>query len=171
MKPRLNATSGGTHAVLSHSIRVYGSRTCILNSNLDVDFQVLFESVPGLYLVLDRHLNIIALSEAYLRATMTKAIEASNLKSAFVATISHEQRTPMAGLIGFLELALDSGPNHEQRTLIATANESAEALLAILNDILDLSRIEAGKATLECTPFNSIFGPRIAIVTQVNVVI
>jgi signal transduction histidine kinase len=92
-----------------------------------------------------------------LQTARDQAIEASNLKSAFIATISHELRTPLAGLIGFLELAMQTRLDDEQRLLITTASESAEALLTIVNDILDLSRIEAGKATLEYTPFNAIF--------------
>ena len=86
-----------------------------------------------------------------------RAIESSNLKSAFVATISHELRTPLSGLMGFLELALATQLDAEQRQLLTTANESAEALLTIVNDVLDLSKIEAGKTELEIVPFNPIF--------------
>lgn len=86
-----------------------------------------------------------------------EAIQASNMKSAFVATISHELRTPLSGVTGLLELALFTDLTAQQRELLKTAHESAEALLVIVNDILDLSRIEAGKPNLEIVPFNAIF--------------
>lgn len=86
-----------------------------------------------------------------------QAIESLNLKSAFVATISHELRTPLTGLLGYLELALSTGLNADQKELLTIASQSAEALLTIVNDLLDLSKIEAGKAELEMVPFNAMF--------------
>lgn len=92
-----------------------------------------------------------------LQRARDQAIESSNLKSAFVATMSHELRTPLTGLIGFVELALRTDLGKEQRELLETASQSAEALLTVVNDILDLSKIEAGKVELETVPFNAIF--------------
>jgi signal transduction histidine kinase/CheY-like chemotaxis protein len=82
------------------------------------------------------------------------ALAASQAKSEFLANMSHELRTPMNGLLGMLDLTLDTRLESEQREQLETAQRCAYALLALLNDILDLSKIEAGKMMLEQVPFN-----------------
>jgi two-component system sensor histidine kinase/response regulator len=78
---------------------------------------------------------------------------ASRTKSEFLANMSHELRTPMNGVIGMIDLALMNQLDEETGEFLKIAHSSAESLLTILNDILDVSKIEAGKLSIDNTPF------------------
>lgn len=81
------------------------------------------------------------------------AEQASRTKSEFLANISHEVRTPLNALMGLTRLLMDSRLDEEQRSWLDLMDSSAHSLLGLLNDVLDLSRIEAGKLDIEKVPF------------------
>src|SRR5439155_260728 len=93
---------------------------------------------------------------ADLASALAVAREATLLKGRFLANMSHEIRTPMNGVLGMIELLLDTPLNSEQQEYAEAVKHSAGALLTITNDILDLSKIEAGRLTIECIPFDLV---------------
>jgi signal transduction histidine kinase/CheY-like chemotaxis protein len=92
--------------------------------------------------------------EAALHTARAEAEAANRAKSAFLANMSHEIRTPMNGVVGMAELLCDSALTDEQRLFAETIRSSGEALLVIINDILDYSKIEAERLTLYPEPFD-----------------
>jgi signal transduction histidine kinase len=86
---------------------------------------------------------------------LRKEAEAMSIsKSAFLANMSHDIRTPMNSIVGFSELALDSEPSPRTRDYLGKIQTNAEWLLQIINDILDISKVESGKMELESIPFD-----------------
>ncbi|WP_121256001.1 hybrid sensor histidine kinase/response regulator [Nocardioides ferulae] len=144
-----------THSVVSIPVLCDGALVRVVQaladeSPLDDNSHALIDQVATqLGLVAGREQTARALAQA-----RDAAMEASRLKSAFLATMSHEIRTPMNGVIGLGELLLHTDLDPRQRRLAEGLQTAGTTLMAIINDILDLSKIESGKLELEAADFD-----------------
>ena len=105
---------------------------------------------------LQQTLEELEVRNAELDITRSKAIYANNAKSEFLANMSHEIRTPLSGIIGFTELLQGTSLSTQQQDYTKTIHKSSISLLEIINDILDLSKIESGKVEISSSEFNLI---------------
>ncbi len=121
-----------------------------------------FDSVKKKHLYSDKEINILNVfaqmlvnvierqrMQSHLIASREEADRSNKAKSIFLANMSHELRTPLNGVIGFLDMLNHTNLTSEQYRYIISAMKSAESLMSIINDILDLSKVEAGKLELE----------------------
>src|SRR5262249_13846833 len=106
---------------------------------------------------LESYANELGRKNRELATALSTAKETTELKRRFLAMMSHEIRTPLNGILGMTELLMSTSLDPEQREYSEAVRHSAEALLTVINDILDASKIEAGKLTLEILPFDPKF--------------
>jgi signal transduction histidine kinase/ActR/RegA family two-component response regulator len=140
--------------VMLHYLVGAGIATLMIISRQAYGWAAWLLIVPTLYLVY-RSYQIYMRNireSAELARAKTEAEEANRLKSEFLANMSHEMRTPMNGVLGMSELLRTTPLNREQREFIETIHQSASSLLVVINDVLDISRIEAGKLELRPEP-------------------
>jgi two-component system sensor histidine kinase/response regulator len=145
---------------------IRGEEVCLPQAN----FSWIFCPVPSQHLVRGYAVDMtdvkaaeeaLRLSSQHLRDSnrqldqaLKDSQEAAEVKASFLATVSHELRTPMNGVIGMTGLLMDTEPSEEQQSYIETIRQCGEALLSLINDILEFGKIEAGKLELECIDFN-----------------
>jgi signal transduction histidine kinase/DNA-binding response OmpR family regulator/HPt (histidine-containing phosphotransfer) domain-containing protein len=98
--------------------------------------------------------NQLLQSNRCLDQALEVAKESARVKTAFLATVSHELRTPMNGVIGMTSLLMETSLTSEQQSYAETIRQCGEALLQLINDVLECGKIEAGKLELECLDFN-----------------
>jgi signal transduction histidine kinase/AmiR/NasT family two-component response regulator len=107
-----------------------------------------------LSMALANRLNVLKKAQAQQQQTLLRAEAENAAKSEFLAKMSHEIRTPMNALLGITQLLQDTPLDHNQKNFVDTLHRSGHALLHVINDILDYSKISAGKITLESTDFD-----------------
>lgn len=112
------------------------------------------EGKPDMFVAIERDITEAKRQEQLLAEAKSAAEEGGRAKSEFLATMSHEIRTPMNAVIGMADLLCDSPLNDDQRVYADTIRASSQALLDIINDVLDLSKLDAGKMQIHSAPFD-----------------
>ncbi len=124
--------------------------------NVEVHAYPIFDEQGEVSEIIEYSLDITERKKGERALTLAKleAESANRAKSEFLANMSHEIRTPLNGIVGMVELAMDTALDDHQKNIFFTINNEVNSLLAIINDILDFSKIEAGRLELEEIPFN-----------------
>lgn len=148
MSQRLKAQKGFNVEVINYSKtgRPYWLR---------IDARPIFNDAGDLthFIAVELDITTQKQTEERLNMARIKAENASKAMSEFLATVSHEIRTPMNGIIGMLEILMDTRLDMDQRHYLSLIRVSSEALLKIINDVLDLSKIQASRFELDIQPF------------------
>ena len=145
----VNTSSAGEIGILESCINQMRHELKESQTDLEIQLNVFTDE-------LQQTLEELEIRNAELDITRSKAIYANNAKSEFLANMSHEIRTPLSGIIGFTELLRDTQLSSQQQDYAQTIQKSAKTLLEIINDILDLSKIESGKTEIATSEFNLI---------------
>lgn len=142
---------GGQHTFETHALTKKGKEIPVhVSVNILKDEE---GNVTGSVGILKDNTEELKAKEMMLQAKLT-AEQASESKSMFLANMSHEVRTPMNAIMGMLDLTIETELNKEQKDNLHIAKDAADNLLGLINDILDLSKVEAGKITLESIEFH-----------------
>jgi signal transduction histidine kinase/DNA-binding response OmpR family regulator len=123
-------------------------------NHMTMEVQALCETLSHSNSDLEREIHVRRRIESEIKRARDEAVESSKMKSEFLANISHEIRTPMSGVLGMLEMLRGTRLNPEQYDYVEMAKRSGDTLLNIINDILDLSKMEASRLSLEKVEFD-----------------
>ena len=145
---KVRATAGEPLHTEWHHMRLDGTRFQVAAAVVSLDHET-----PGLVLGILQDITALRQTEEALHKAQEAAQSTDRAKTAFLANMSHEIRTPMNTIMGMTHLALEDTQPEKHRSYVAKAHQAAKSMLQIVNDILDLSRIEAGQLELECIEF------------------
>ena len=142
---------GRTYLLLSSALSAAGLTAVFLKNPIWSKEPWLYESFLLAIIILPLYMSSLIRK---LYAALDAANDASRAKSQFLTTVSHELRTPLAGVIGIGDLLWKSNPTHEQRSLLQSLSASARSLQGLIENLLEISRTEAGKSQVQKEPFN-----------------
>ena len=141
-------------AAIMYGIGVYLALTGLLTERLRKRMRLAIRTAHGLVEELAQKARALESQQVLLEQARQQTEQANLAKSQFLAVTSHEIRTPMNGILGATELLIGTSLTRTQQHYVETAHHSATALLALIDDVLDLSRIEAGKLKLSPADFD-----------------
>jgi two-component system sensor histidine kinase BarA len=147
LKTRVTTNASGEIGELQAAFNEMADEISIASENLHAQ-------VDRATIELQESMEILEIRNVELDLARKRAVEASRIKSEFLANMSHEIRTPMNGILGFTNLLRNTGLNRTQAEYLETIKVSSKNLMMIINDILDLSKLEAGKLILEDQAFS-----------------
>ncbi len=143
----------GESPVIDRLIEVTGVRRDGRELPLELTFSPMAVPNGCSFNVFMRDISSRKQTESELHEAIVRALDASRLKSQFVANMSHELRTPLNGVVGTSDLLLNTQLDAEQREYVGALRTSSDALMGVIEDILDFSKVEAGMLELEREPF------------------
>ncbi|MBL8572891.1 MAG: response regulator [Hyphomicrobiaceae bacterium] len=166
LRARVMAIQGGTERFLGLTNSIHSDletysrqKTQTLYMALAAGVSLLTATMVAAITLLRSQLRTIGLAHARserlsrdLERALVAAEDGARVKSAFLATMSHEIRTPMNGVIGMASLLSSTDLSHEQRRYVRTIEECSVALLALIDDVLDFTKLESGRLEVEATP-------------------
>ena len=140
----------------SHNVRldILSRNINALLAKMQISYREMRDEVDMVADELQKNMETLELNNAELDLSRKRAIQANESKSAFLANMSHEMRTPLNSISGYAELLMRSRLEDSQKEHLRTLTNAADSLLAIIDDILDFAKLEAGKLVLEHTPLN-----------------